>query len=296
MAGDRFGLSAALATPFAEDGGIDLARMVRHASWCLANGCTRVTLFGTTGEGASIGDGEREAVWQALEAAGISDHRLIGGVAASSMESALFQVGQAYEHDAHAVLLPPPFYFKDVDDEGLFRWFARLIERLGGRARDLLLYHIPSVTAVPLSLALVTRLAEAFPGVVTGVKDSSGDWAYAEAMLAAHSERLTILIGDERQLARAVRLGGQGAISGLANLCPTALLPLATEGQDDARIAPFVDAICGQPVIPAVKALVAAQTGDPAWTAVRPPLLPAAEVGPLLPLLDGMSGREARAT
>ncbi|WP_191059411.1 dihydrodipicolinate synthase family protein [Geminicoccus harenae] len=296
MAGERFGLSAALATPFAEDGGIDLMRLVRHASWCLANGCARVTLFGTTGEGASIGDSEREAVWQALEAAGISEHRLIGGVAASSMESALFQVGQAYEHDAHAVLLPPPFYFKDLDDEGLFRWFARLIELLGGRARDLLLYHIPSVTAVPLSLALVTRLAEAFPGVVTGVKDSSGDWAYAEALLAAHADRLTILIGDERQLARAVRLGGQGAISGLANLCPAALLPLATEGRDDARIAPFVDAICGQPVIPAVKALVAAQTGDPAWTAVRPPLLPASDVGSLLPLLDGMLSRQATAT
>jgi 4-hydroxy-tetrahydrodipicolinate synthase len=127
------------------------------------------------------------------------------------------------------------------------------------------------------------------------VKDSSGDWAYAEALLAAHAERLTILIGDERQLARAVRLGGQGAISGLANLCPAALLPLAAEGREDARIARLVDAICGQPVIPAVKALVAARTGDPAWTAVRPPLLPATEVGALLPLLDAWSGQKAGA-
>jgi 4-hydroxy-tetrahydrodipicolinate synthase len=120
-----------------------------------------------------------------------------------------------------------------------------------------------------------------------------GNWAYAEALLAAHAGQLAILIGDERQLAQAVRLGGQGAISGLANLCPAALLPLAEEGREDARIAQFVDAICGQPVIPAIKALVAARTGDPAWTAVRPPLLPAQDIGSLLPLLDGMLARQA---
>ncbi|HEX2528127.1 MAG TPA: dihydrodipicolinate synthase family protein [Geminicoccus sp.] len=275
MSGERFGLAAALATPFTEDGSIDLQRLVRHASWCLANGCGRVTLFGTTGEGASIDDDEREPVWQALEAVGIGGHQLVGGVAASTISSAARQAAQAYDHGAHAVLLAPPYYFKGVDDEGLFRWFAALIERLGGQARDLLLYNIPSVTSVTLSVALVTRLAQAFPGVVTGVKDSSGDWPYTEALLAAHARDLTILVGDERHLARAVRMGGAGAISGLANLCPEILLPLAEKGQDDPRIVTLVDDLCRLPVIPAVKALVALQSDDGSWASVRPPLLPA---------------------
>ncbi len=290
MSGERFGLSVALATPFAADGAIDVERLVRHASWCLANGCGRATLFGTTGEGASIDDGEREPVWQALEAVGIQGHLLVGGVAAASLASAARQARQAYDHGAHAVLLAPPFYFKGVDDEGLFRWFAGLIEALGGAARDLILYNIPSVTAVTLSLPLVTRLAEAFPGVVTGVKDSSGDWAYTSALLDAHADRLAILVGDERHLARAVRLGGAGAISGLANLCPAALAPLAAEGKEDPRIGRLVDAICQLPVIPAVKALIARNIGDPGWNGVRAPLLPtpAASVERLGPMMDAV--------
>jgi 4-hydroxy-tetrahydrodipicolinate synthase len=276
MNDERFGLSVALATPFAADGGIDLARLVAHASWCLAEGCGRVTLFGTTGEGSSIGDQEREAIWQAMVQGGIFGPRLVGGVVASTLDSAERQVVQAYEQDAHAVLVAPPFYFKGVDDEGVFRWYARLVERLGSRARDMLLYNIPSLTGVALSVPLVTRLAEAFPGVVTGVKDSSGDWAFTRSLLAAHADRLAILVGDERHLAGAVRLGGAGSICGLANLCPAALLPLATEGQDDPRIDRLVDEIGRLPVIPAVKALIARQTGVRSWAEVRPPLLPLA--------------------
>ncbi|TIU18106.1 MAG: dihydrodipicolinate synthase family protein, partial [Mesorhizobium sp.] len=79
-----------------------------------------------------------------------------------------------------------------------------------------LLYNIPSVTMVPLPLSLIGRLSAAFPGVVAGVKDSGGDWSYSEALLRAHGD-LVILIGDERHLARSVRQGGQGAISGMAN-------------------------------------------------------------------------------
>ena len=276
MTGERFGLSAALATPFRDDGEIDVPHLVDHAHWCLANGCTRVTLFGTTGEGASIGDDERVPVWRAFADAGIAGRQMVGGVIAASLESAERQSRQAYDHGAHAVLVAPPSYFKGVDDEGTFRWFAHLIERLGGQARDLLLYNIPSMTGVAFGLPLAHRLAEAFPGVVEGVKDSSCDWTFTERLLQAQAGRLTILVGFEPHLAAAVRLGGQGAICGLANLCPATLLPLATEGRDDRRIGALVDALAGLPVIQAIKALIARQSGDAIWHNVRPPLLPVA--------------------
>jgi len=270
---ERFGLSAALTVPFRPDGVVDLLRLMAHARWCLAHGCRTVTAFGTTGEGASFSLSDREQLFGAFAAVGIDGRQVVGGVSASSAEDAAVQARLALDFGADAVLLPPPFYFKGVSDDGLFAWFARVFELLGGAARDVILYHIPSVTQVPLSIELIGRLRAAFPEVIRGVKDSSGDWAYAEQLLAAHRD-LAILIGDERCLAAGVRLGGQGAISGLANAYPQAMLPMVQDGRDDDRIRRLVDAVLAHPVIPAVKALVAHRSGDPAWLAVRSPLVP----------------------
>ena len=270
---ERFGLSAALATPFAADAAIDLPRAVAQARWCLAEGCSSVTLFGTTGEGSSIGEADRAAVLAAFGAGGIAGDRIVGAIAAASVADAVSQARLTLDVGCKALLLPPPFYFKGVSDDGLFAWYAAVFERLGAAARDVLLYNIPSVTAVPLSLELVGRLRDAFPGIIVGVKDSSGDWPYTQQLLAAHGD-LAILIGDERYLAEGVRRGGEGAISGLANICPRLLLPLALEGRDDPRIAALVEDVLRYPVTPAVKVLVAHRTGDAGWRAVRPPLMP----------------------
>jgi 4-hydroxy-tetrahydrodipicolinate synthase len=268
-----FGLSVALATPFRPDGKIDHPRIAAHARWCLENGCRSITAFGTTGEGASIGPAGREQVLGAMAAAGINGRFVVGGISASSVPHAVAQARSALDFGCNAVLLPPPFYFKGVCDDGLFAWFAAVFEGLGGAARDVLLYNIPSVTQVGISVELIGRLRRAFPEIVLGVKDSSGDEPYARQLLANHGD-LTILIGDERFLAEAVRGGGRGAISGLANVCPEALRPLAEMGEDNPRIIRLVEALLDYQVIPAVKALIAHRTGDHAWLAVRPPLVP----------------------
>jgi 4-hydroxy-tetrahydrodipicolinate synthase len=267
----RFGLSVALSTPFHESGRIDTGRLLEHARWCLGEGCSSVTLFGTTGEGASISLAEREEVFSVLGKSGISGRRLVGGVAATAVEDAVAQASIALDQDCRAVLLPPPFFFKGVDEEGVFTWYAAVVEGLGVRARDILLYNIPSMTAVAMPLTLIDRLCRGFPEVFIGVKDSSGDRSYTERLLAAHRDRV-ILVGDERCLAQAVRAGAQGAISGLANLCPDLLLPLANEGRGDPRINRLVDEILAYPVMAAVKALIAHRRGDAGWAVMRPPL------------------------
>ncbi|MBV8102934.1 MAG: dihydrodipicolinate synthase family protein, partial [Verrucomicrobia bacterium] len=175
------------------------------------------------------------------------------------------------DRNCRGVLLAPPFYFKHVNDEGLYAWFAQVFEKLGTRARDVIFYHIPSVTEAPLSVELIGGLKTAFPEVVVGVKDSGGDWAYTERLLREHSD-LTILIGDERHLAAGVRLGAKGAISGLANVCPGEILPLVQHGKDNSRIIDLVNAVLKYPVTPAVKALIARQKNDDGWLNVRPPL------------------------
>jgi|SRR5687768_5050267 len=274
--GNRFGLGVALVTPFLRDGSVDLPRLTTHARRCVDEGCSSVTLFGTTGEGASLGVGQRAAMLEAMEDAGFDLRtQVLAGVVVPSAEDAIAQANQLYDAGGRGILLAPPFYFKGVGDEGLYRWFASVIERCR-EPREVILYHIPSVTAVPLSSSLIGRIARAFPGVVTGVKDSSGEWASTERLLADHPA-LHILVGDERQLARAVRQGGAGAINGFANFCAKALLPMVDQGTDVAGIAELVDVVLRHPVTPAVKALVAHRVRDDAFVAVAPPLVDADE-------------------
>ena len=271
MPPQHLGLSCALSTPFSPDARVDTARLAEHAKWCLAQGCDSITLFGTTGEGAAVGVADRTRSIEAL-LADIAPARLLSGVTACVPDDAVAQARVATDAGLHGLLLTPPWYFRDVSDDGLFAWFARVLEMIGN-ARNVFLYHIPSMTGVPLSVDLVGRLKTAFPGVVVGVKDSSGDWQNTEKLLAAHAD-LQILVGDERHLARAVRQGGAGTICGLANLLPGIVRKAAHDGVDDARIATAVEVIMRHPFMPAVKTLIAQQRGDPAWRVMAPPLAP----------------------
>lgn len=284
-----FGLSAALTTPFDSKGAIALDVLTAHARRCLENGCDSVTLFGTTGEGSSIGNRERATVLSAFSAAGIAANRIVTGVLVDSAQDAADQAAQALEAGARNVLLAPPSYFKNVGDEGLFRWFSEVFAQLGDKARDIIVYNIPSVTMVKLSVELVGRLRQAFPDIVTGVKDSGGDWAHTERLLKDHGD-LIILIGDERHLAQGTRLGGQGAISGMANVMPQEIRAMAVDGKDDARVVDLVVEILKYPVTPAVKVLVARTTGDAVWLDVRPPLvaIPADERDRIGRAFDGL--------
>jgi 4-hydroxy-tetrahydrodipicolinate synthase len=268
----RIGLNCALSTPFAKNGSIDLVRMAAHASAVMQRGCDGVTAFGTTGEGASIAVPERYQALAALAASGIDLRaRVIAGVSAATVHDAAAQARAAYEMDCRGLLLAPPFYFGQASDEGLFRFFAGVFEALGGALRDVILYHIPGMTRNGISVELTQRLAAAFPGVVIGVKDSNGDWAATERRLK-ELKGMQILVGDERQLANAVRHGGAGSICGLANVAPELLRPLANEGRDDPRVNAMVDAVLGYSFMSAIKALIADGLGDPAWRAMRAPL------------------------
>lgn len=269
---NRFGLSCAITTPMKEGGAVDLARLAHHARHVLANGCDTVTLYGTTGEGAALGLPARSAMMGALMGAGIDPAtQIYAGVAASSLHEAIEQARIALDAGAKGLLVAPPFYFKGVSDDGLYAWFVQFIEKLGASARNIILYHIPSVTAVDISVDLVQRLKTAYPGIIAGVKDSSGSYANTEALLKAHGE-LAILVGDERQLAKAVRNGAQGSICGVANLVPHLLRPMVYEGKDSPVINALVDEICSGPVIASVKALTGHVHRDAGFGPMRAPL------------------------
>lgn len=262
--------SAALATPFNGAGGIDWQRQTRHASKLLASGLSSVTLFGTTGEGASVAHAERREGPGQFAKAGIDPQRIIVAVYASAPADAIAAGRDALKSGCGGLLMLPPFYYPEPGDSGLHRWFAEVFEGLGAAARDIILYHIPGVTHVGISIDLVSTLRRDFPEIVAGVKDSGGAWDFTRALLAEHHD-LAILIGNESDLAAGVDLGAAGTISGIANFKPELVRSLA-DGNGDARAATLVDLILAHPVVPAVKALTASATGDPAWRAVRAPL------------------------
>jgi 4-hydroxy-tetrahydrodipicolinate synthase len=270
-AAQRFGLSCASITPFDADGSVDVARLASHLRRCLAEGCSSFTLFGTTGEGASVGMNERRRVVDAMLKTFSAGQALIG-VMASAPQDAAEQANMLLDAGGRGVLLTPPFYFKSSDDEGLHAWFARTLDRMHA-PRGVFLYHIPSVTQVPLSIGLIDRLKREYPRVLAGVKDSGGEWSYTERLLEAHGD-VHVLVGDERLLARAMRHGGSGAINGFSNFCASRLLPLIERGEESPAICALVDLLLRYPVTPGIKALVAHVSGDAAYLRTAPPLLP----------------------
>jgi 4-hydroxy-tetrahydrodipicolinate synthase len=268
----KIGVSAALSTPFGSGGAIDWSRFAGHAGNLLGQGMTVVTAFGTTGEGVSIPIALRHALYDEMNGHGVEAGQLVECVYGPSSGDAGQHMRRSLDAGCGGILLTPPHYFKQPSEEGIYRWYAEAFETAGGAARDVILYNIPSLTGVAIGPRLVSRLREAFPQVVAGVKDSSGDWAQTTALLAEHRD-LAILVGHEGHLARAVREGASGAISGVANFAP-ALLAKLVAGEDDPRIDTVLETLLALPVVPAIKAVLAAAHGDPAWFAVRAPLEP----------------------
>lgn len=268
-----FGVSVAMVTPFAEDGSVDLVRLSAHSESVIGGGADGITLYGTTGEGASLGLTERAAMLDATLDAGVGPDLITAGIAACDPETAQAQARQALSRGVERLLLTPPFYFKGIDDDGLFRWVADFLRGFGVKAPRIILYHIPQVTGVRFDEPLVRRLKAEFGDAIFGLKDSAGDWRHASALLPM--DDLAVLIGDERLLARAAPLGGAGAISGMANLIPARIGELIRQGRPSPVLDMLVDEVVAVPVTPLVKALVGAIRGEDGWTRTRPPLSPA---------------------
>src|SRR2546423_6760692 len=305
---DRTRLSGVLApvlTPFRSDLSPDAARFARHCRWLLSQGCAGLAVFGTTSEANSLSVEEREALLQELLSAGIDPGRLLPGTGCCALTDTVRLTRAAVRAGCAGVLMLPPFYYKAVSEEGLFRSFAEVIERVGDARLRVYLYHIPPVAQVGFSLKLVERLVTAYPRTVVGMKDSSGDWNNTKAMLDAFARSgFDVFAGSERFLLANLRQGGVGCITATANVNAAAIDRLFRQWRAPAPEHPHggVNAaprpLAQHPVIPALKAIVAQETGDAAWRAPRPPLveLPGAQAEALLADLRrlgfGMPGRE----
>lgn len=286
------GVWAASVTPFAAGGAIDDARLAAHCAWLLEQGCDGLSLFGTSGEGTSLGFSERCRALESVLESGIAPGLVMPATGGCDLATTMALTSHAASLGCPAALLLPPFYYKPADEDGLFDYFSAVIEGCArsGPGIGVLLYNFPFLTGVPISATLVRRLADAFPGAVIGVKDSSLDWRTTLRYTTLLPE-LSIFTGEDRHLRAALRVGGAGSISGTSNFAP-GLLVRNWRSEDDeiarAELERFIDVFVGfqdAPFLQSCRAVTAALKGDDAWLAVRPPLR-AAGIGTGTMLLD----------
>jgi 4-hydroxy-tetrahydrodipicolinate synthase len=272
------GVIAPVLTPFGDDGAPDAERFVDHCQWLMQQGCTGLAPFGTTSEGNSLGLDERMELLDELIDSGIDPAVLMPGTGACSLADAIVLTKQAVELGCGGVLMLPPFYYKAPSEDGLFRFFADVIEGVEDERLKIYLYHIPPVAQVGFSLPLIGRLIEAFPQTVVGLKDSSGDWSNTAAILAAYPN-FEVFPGSEVFLLDGLKHGAAGCISATCNVSAGAIRNVyekrntADAEQLQARITALRKAIQAFPMIPALKALIAHYRQDPGWAKVRPPFV-----------------------
>ena len=272
------GVLAPVLTPFNRRLEPDIDRFIAHCRWLVHNNAS-LAIFGTNSEAASLSVGERIFLTDALLAAGVPASRMMPGTGACSITDAVTLTRHAVENGAAGVLVLPPWYFKGVSDEGLFAYYSEIVEQVGDERLAIYLYHIPQMTQVPITLALIERLLKRYPKAIAGAKDSSGDWNNSKAMIDTFATNgFDVFPASESLLTRSLAIGGAGSISATVNVNPIGIHALYEQwnGAHGGGLQAQADVIRqifqAVPMIPAMKRVVAEFSGDPDWRVVRPPL------------------------
>jgi 4-hydroxy-tetrahydrodipicolinate synthase len=302
---------APVVTPFKADLTPDSQRFIAHCKWLLSQNCG-LAVFGTNSEANSLSMEERTMLLDELVAAGVDPSRMMPGTGCCSITEAVKLTKQAVGNGCAGVLMLPPFYYKDVSEEGLYRYFSEVVQRVGDARLKIYLYHIPPVAVVGITTGLVERLLAAYPNAIAGMKDSSGDWNNTKTFLDAFAARsarpaptacaartFDVFVGSESFLLANMRNGGAGTISATANVNPAAIYELYVEcirnqtsdigdqtsniehqtskmerQQADLNVVREVFSNRKFPsMIAALKQAIAIYADDPAWRTVRTPLV-----------------------
>ncbi len=299
------GVLAPVVTPFKADLSPDSQRFIAHCKWLLSQNCG-LAVFGTNSEANSLSLEERLHLLDELVAAGLDASRMMPGTGCCSIMETIKLTKQAVGYGCAGVLMLPPFYYKDVDQEGLYRYFSEVVQRIGDARLKIYLYHIPPVAVVGITAGLVERLLAAYPNTIAGMKDSSGDWNNTKTFLDAFSKSgFEVFVGSESFLLANVQNGGVGTISATANVNPAAIYDLYVEcirsrksdiGDRASRSVAAASTVSAdrdleelqarlnvvrdvfarkswRSMIAALKQAIAIYADDPAWRTVRPPLV-----------------------
>ena len=269
------GVIAAIATPIEPNGAPDTARATKLARHLLDNGCDGLNVLGTTGEATSFALDERKRVMSAYRDAGLPMDRMMVGTGAAAVADAVALTKHAADLGFAGALLLPPFYYKGVPDDGLVAYVETIVQATAGKPIPIYLYHFPQQSGLPWHVKLVRRLLDRFGNRIVGLKDSSGDMAYAREA-AAISKSFAVFPSTEAVLLEARAGAFAGCISATANLNADLCQRAFAKGDQAALDAAVTirKLFDGKALVSGVKALLAHIHGDPALARVKPPLAP----------------------
>ncbi len=275
------GVYAAVVTPLLSDLSPDLEGLATLIQFLAGRGCHGVLLMGTTGEGPSFSREERLSIFKAAVEArkDLPDFRLMAGTGTPSLEDSIYLTRAAFELGFDAAVILPPYYYRKAGEAGLFQWFSHVIDQAVPSSGVVLAYHIPPVTGVDLSMDFLAHLKDTYPDQFYGIKDSSGDPGWAEAMGKRFGRDLLVLNGNDRLFSIAMQCGAAGCITALANLLSPLHRQIWDSFQNGSQDEITQDKLSSArevfdrypPFPPLIKTLLARLHGFPAWP-VKPPL------------------------
>jgi 4-hydroxy-tetrahydrodipicolinate synthase len=273
------GIWPALLTPLTAGLDIDHAKFATHCKALIASGCPGVTPFGTTGEGPSFSVQERKEAIDQLIKNGIPAAQIMVSTSCAALPETLELTRHAVNAGVHGCLMLPPFFLKGVSDQGIIDSYRYVIDGMAGTPFKLYLYHIPQVTGVPLSHHVISTLKKQYPDTIVGIKDSACSTEHSVGLANAFMKDMTVYVGFEPDLPEMGKRGSTGAISGLANFMPRLVKRLVTEPEaaatpaERARVVKLIGLLDGYSLMPALKGIMAMQSGDKTWLRVRAPLV-----------------------
>ncbi len=266
----------AAVTPFSEGGERLLLDWVpQHLAYLEHRGADGVLTLGTNGEGVSLSLQERrEMIDTVLTHRGRL--RVFAGTGCASLPETVELSRYAIERGADAVLIVPPFYFKEIAAEGLIAYYEAVLSALPPE-RKVVLYNIPDTSGVEISEELVDALIERVSERLLGIKDTSGRVERTRRYIERYPQ-LAVYIGSDGTVGDAMAAGAAGAISAVANVFPDLVgwvLRAHDTGGDvaaaQAEVTRVRDTLNRFPSHSAIKHLLHLVAGLP-LTYVRPPL------------------------
>ncbi|KQZ13449.1 dihydrodipicolinate synthetase [Mesorhizobium sp. Root554] len=293
------GVFSAAATPLNADLSVDHARFATHCRRLLDAGCHGVALLGTTGEANSFSVAERKEILEKVIAAGIDPDALMPGTGVAAIPETVDLTRHALSAGVRKVVMLPPFYYKGVSDDGLFAAYARTLDAIADDRLRVVLYHIPQVSGIPLSVDLVSRLVTAYPDTVVGVKESKGDFANMQALIKA-CPNLAVFPGADPLMLPLLKEGGAGCITATSNLIADSLRTVFDGYADPSAVAQVEAAQAridawrtlsnSYAQIPTIKAMIGIENGETGWERLRPPLMPLSpsEIADLAPRIASL--------
>tara|TARA_Y100001934_G_C12347545_1_gene773649 strand:- start:639 stop:1574 length:936 start_codon:yes stop_codon:yes gene_type:complete len=276
-----YGVWSAALTPLKADLSIDHEKLVTHGRFLLNEGCHGIGLFGTTGEANSFSVDERMNALEFLLQNGLSTESLMVGTGCCALSDTVKLTQHAIDHGITKILLLPPFYYKNVGDEGLFYAFIEVVNRLNYKKLELYLYHFPAMSQIPLSINLIAKLCSALPDIIAGVKDSSGNLDHS-LKLASNFPNLSIFPGNETHLLETLDYGCAGVISATANANAKGIRQIFDSWLNGNAETPTLqehalsvrEAFGRHALVPALKEFSHWSSKNQSWLRMRPPLVP----------------------